>query len=96
MPFRWTVNPYRGCEIGCHYCYAVYTHQYLGIEDTSQFDSLVFSKENAKNLLRPRTRQGRERSNRRRDGHRSVPACRAQVRDHPRHLGSLCRVLGET
>lgn len=58
MPFRWTVNPYRGCEIGCHYCYAVYTHQYLGIEDTSQFDSLVFSKENAKNLLRRELAKG--------------------------------------
>ncbi len=51
MPFRWTVNPYRGCEIGCHYCYAGYTHKYLGIEDPSDFDSLVFSKENAKQLL---------------------------------------------
>ena len=51
MPFRWTVNPYRGCEIGCHYCYAAYTHKYLGIEDPSRFDSLVFSKEQAKELL---------------------------------------------
>ena len=51
MPFRWTVNPYRGCEIGCHYCYAVYTHGYLGLDDPGQFDSLVFSKENAKQLL---------------------------------------------
>ena len=51
MPFRWTVNPYRGCEIGCHYCYAVYTHKYLGIEDPTRFDSLVFSKEQAKVLL---------------------------------------------
>ncbi len=51
MPFRWTVNPYRGCEIGCHYCYAAYTHKYLGIEDPSRFDSLIFSKERAKELL---------------------------------------------
>ncbi len=52
MPFRWTINPYRGCEIGCHYCYAAYTHKYLGIEDPSRFDSLIFSKERAKRLLR--------------------------------------------
>ena len=58
MPFQWTVNPYRGCEIGCHYCYAVYTHRYLGIDDPSQFDSLVFSKENAKNLLRRELAKG--------------------------------------
>ena len=51
MPFRWTVNPYRGCEIGCHYCYATYTHAYLGIEDPGGFSSLVFSKENARGLL---------------------------------------------
>lgn len=58
MPFQWTVNPYRGCEIGCHYCYAVYTHRYLGIDDPSLFDSLVFSKENAKNLLRRELAKG--------------------------------------
>ena len=52
MPFRWTINPYRGCEIGCHYCYAAYTHKYLGVEDPSRFDSLIFSKEQAKDLLR--------------------------------------------
>lgn len=51
MPFRWTINPYRGCEIGCHYCYATYTHKYLGIEDPASFDSLIFSKERAKELL---------------------------------------------
>jgi len=58
MPFQWTVNPYRGCEIGCHYCYAVYTHRYLGIDDPSRFDSLVFCKENAKNLLRRELAKG--------------------------------------
>ena len=51
MPFRWTINPYRGCEIGCHYCYAAYTHKYLGIEDPRMFDSLIFSKSQAKEIL---------------------------------------------
>ena len=45
MPFSWTVNPYRGCEIGCHYCYAAYTHEFLGFDDPAKFDSLIFSKE---------------------------------------------------
>ena len=27
VPFEWTINPYRGCEFGCHYCYARYTHE---------------------------------------------------------------------
>ena len=30
MPFTWTVNPYRGCAMGCRYCYAAYTHEFLG------------------------------------------------------------------
>ena len=29
VPFDWTINPYRGCEFGCVYCYARYTHQYM-------------------------------------------------------------------
>ena len=60
MPFRWTINPYRGCEIGCHYCYAAYTHKYLGIEDPSLFDSLVFSKEQAKEILERELARGVE------------------------------------
>jgi len=28
MPFTWTINPYRGCEFGCKYCYARYTHEF--------------------------------------------------------------------
>ena len=58
MPFRWTINPYRGCEIGCHYCYAAYTHKYLGIEDPRRFDSLIFSKERAKEVLRRELERG--------------------------------------
>ena len=33
MPFDWTVNPYRGCAMGCRYCYATYTHEFMGIDD---------------------------------------------------------------
>jgi DNA repair photolyase len=29
VPFEWTINPYRGCEFGCKYCYARYTHEYM-------------------------------------------------------------------
>lgn len=60
MPFRWTVNPYRGCEIGCHYCYAVYTHKYLGIEDPTDFTSVVFSKTRARELLERELHRGVE------------------------------------
>ena len=32
VPFPWTINPYRGCEFGCRYCYARYTHEYMEID----------------------------------------------------------------
>jgi DNA repair photolyase len=44
IPFRWTVNPYRGCAMGCRYCYAAYTHEFMGIETPEQFHSLVYVK----------------------------------------------------
>jgi hypothetical protein len=37
MPFAWTINPYRGCEFGGHYCYARYTHELMGMEDGRLF-----------------------------------------------------------
>jgi DNA repair photolyase len=43
MPFTWTVNPYRGCAMGCRYCYAAYTHEFMGIEG-ADFHSLVYVK----------------------------------------------------
>jgi len=46
VPFRWTINPYRGCEFGCHYCYARYTHEYMEV-DGSDFESKIYVKENA-------------------------------------------------
>jgi len=47
MPFTWTVNPYRGCAMGCRYCYAAYTHEFLGIDVPEQFHSLVYVKTGA-------------------------------------------------
>lgn len=47
MPFEWTVNPYRGCAMGCRYCYATYTHEFLGITSPESFHSTVFVKRGA-------------------------------------------------
>jgi DNA repair photolyase len=44
VPFEWTVNPYRGCAFGCRYCYAAYTHEYLGLEAAGTFHSTIFAK----------------------------------------------------
>ena len=49
VPFRWTVNPYRGCEFGCKYCYARYTHEYMEI-DGNDFESKIYMKEHAAEL----------------------------------------------
>lgn len=44
VPFEWTVNPYRGCAMGCRYCYAAYTHEFLGLEAAGTFHEAIFAK----------------------------------------------------
>src|SRR5436305_11402769 len=45
MPFRWTINPYRGCEYGCKYCYARYTHEFLERRDPVSFETEIYAKD---------------------------------------------------
>ena len=52
MPFTWTVNPYRGCEFGCKYCYARYTHEFMELRDGMAFEQRIFVKQHAAWLLR--------------------------------------------
>lgn len=51
VPFRWSVNPYRGCQHACAYCYARTGHQYLGFGAGTDFDSQIVVKLNAPELL---------------------------------------------
>lgn len=51
LPFRWSVNPYRGCYHGCIYCYARPSHQYLGWGAGSDFERELVVKTNAPELL---------------------------------------------
>ena len=51
MPFRWTINPYRGCEFGCKYCYARYTHEFMEME-AAEFEDKIYAKASAAHLLR--------------------------------------------
>ena len=57
MPFRWTINPYRGCEIGCKYCYARYTHEFMEMRDGADFEQKIYVKQHAANLLRQELRR---------------------------------------
>ncbi len=57
MPFRWTINPYRGCEFGCKYCYARYTHEFMGLGDGRLFEQRIYSKANAAQILREEMRR---------------------------------------
>jgi len=50
VPFPWTVNPYRGCEFGCLYCYARYTHEYMEL-DGGDFERKIYAKANAGPIL---------------------------------------------
>ena len=52
VPFNVSLNPYRGCEHGCIYCFARPTHSYLGLSPGLDFESKVFAKVNAPELLR--------------------------------------------
>jgi DNA repair photolyase len=52
IPFRYSVNPYRGCEHGCVYCFARPSHAYLGLSPGLDFETRLFAKINAPELLR--------------------------------------------
>ncbi len=60
MPWMtWTINPYRGCEFGCRYCYARYTHEFLEKRDPEQFEREIYIKQHAAWLLRQELKQVR-------------------------------------
>ena len=52
IPFRYSLNPYRGCEHGCIYCFARPSHAYLGLSPGLDFETRLFAKTNAAELLR--------------------------------------------
>jgi DNA repair photolyase len=52
MPFRWTINPYRGCTHACVYCFARPTHRYLDFDAGRDFEKEIVVKVNARELLR--------------------------------------------
>src|SRR5580658_3505330 len=57
LPFTWTINPYRGCEFGCQYCYARYTHEFMEMRDGAEFEQKIYVKQHTADLLRRELRR---------------------------------------
>jgi DNA repair photolyase len=57
MPFRWTINPYRGCSHACRYCFARPTHTYLGFNAGRDFEREIVVKVNVPEVLRAELRR---------------------------------------
>ena len=51
MPFNWTLNPYRGCTHGCHYCFARRYHMQFELDSSDQFSSVILVKKNFVEVL---------------------------------------------
>ena len=52
MPFKWSINPYRGCQHACVYCFARGTHEYLGYNAGEDFNRRIVVKVNLVEVLR--------------------------------------------
>lgn len=57
MPFRWTINPYRGCTHACRFCFARPTHTFLGFDAGRDFEKEIVVKVNAPEMLRAELRR---------------------------------------
>jgi DNA repair photolyase len=58
-PFQWSINPYRGCEFACKYCYARYTHEFMELRDPLAFEQKIYVKQQAAWLLHQELRKVR-------------------------------------
>jgi DNA repair photolyase len=58
-PFSWQINPYRGCEFACKYCYARYTHEFMEMRDGLDFERKIYVKKHSAWLLRQELKQVR-------------------------------------
>ena len=82
MPFNWTLNPYRGCTHGCHYCFARRYHVQFEMNADDEFASVILVKRNFVDVLRRELDRPAldPRASRVRDRDRSVPAHRGHYK----------------
>ena len=59
VPFSWMINPYRGCEFACKYCYARYTHEFMEMRESLDFERKIYVKQHGGWLLRQELKQVR-------------------------------------
>ncbi|WP_245891149.1 SPL family radical SAM protein [Desmospora activa] len=59
MPFQWSINPYRGCGHGCHFCYARGTHSWLGYGADDSFRNNIVVKRDAADVLEAELKRGK-------------------------------------
>lgn len=94
LPFKWTINPYRGCSHACSYCFARATHTYLDLGPGRDFETKIVVKVNAARLLRRELRARRWRGEHIAMGTATDPYQRAEGRYRimPDIIGALAEV----
>jgi DNA repair photolyase len=60
VPFAWMINPYRGCEFACKYCYARYTHEFMELRNSLDFERKIYVKQSTGWVLRQELKQVRQ------------------------------------
>jgi DNA repair photolyase len=93
VPFRYTINAYRGCSHACEYCFARPTHEYLGLDPATDFDRVIVVKTNAVERLRAELAPSRWRGDHIAMGTNTDPYQRAEGKY--RLTRGIVEVLGE-